>query len=366
MTIQTYAGTMTPRERVLRAIHHERADRVPIDFMPNMGIYQRLVKALGLPGDYESTLEALGVDIRWIINYEYTGPRLFADRPGRMVDPIYGHVMKWTAHADGGYWDYCDFPLLNASPEEIAAFPVPDPDLFNYEVILAQIKAFSQKGYAVYIGNAGFGDIINCTGRVMGMEDTLMNLMDEEEATLSYIDRRNGMEMGVLERILDKAAEDVTFVSMGEDLGTQRGPMIGMDLYKSVLRPRHQRMVDVAKHYGKPVMIHSCGSSSWAFEDFIDMGISIVDTLQPEASRMEPAYLKEAYGGRLCFHGCISTAGPLAYGTAGEVEKNVRETLEIMKPGGGYMLSPTHQIQDNSPVENVIAMYNAAHKYGVY
>ena len=69
---------------------------------------------------------------------------------------------------------------------------------------------------------------------------------------------------------------------------------------------------------------------------------------------------------RLFFHGCISTAGPLAYGTVEDVITNVRETLEIMMPGGGYILSPTHQIQDNSPVENVVAMYSAAHEFGRY
>ena len=81
---------------------------------------------------------------------------------------------------------------------------------------------------------------------------------------------------------------------------------------------------------------------------------------------MAPAYLKERYGDRLAFHGCISTAGPLAYGTVDQVVANVRETLAVMMPGGGYALSPTHQIQDNSPTENVVAMYEAAHEYGWY
>ena len=96
------------------------------------------------------------------------------------------------------------------------------------------------------------------------------------------------------------------------------------------------------------------------------MGIDAVDTLQPEATNMSPQYLKQHFGGRLSFLGCISTAGPLAYGNACKTEKNVKETLEIMMPGGGYHLAPTHMIQDNTPVENVIAMYQAAHTYGRY
>jgi uroporphyrinogen decarboxylase len=81
---------------------------------------------------------------------------------------------------------------------------------------------------------------------------------------------------------------------------------------------------------------------------------------------MAPAYLKARYGDRLAFHGCVSTAGPVAYGTVEEVIADVRQTLEIMMPGGGYALAPTHQLQDNSPTENVLAMYEAARQYGVY
>ena len=111
-------------------------------------------------------------------------------------------------------------------------------------------------------------------------------------------------------------------------------------------------------------MIHTCGSSSWAYEDYIEMGIKAVDTLQPEATNMSPQYLKEHFGGRLVFHGCISTTGALSFGTVDDVIRDVKNTLEIMMPDGGYCLSPTHSLQDNTPLENVLAMYEAAHKYG--
>ncbi|MDR0450958.1 MAG: hypothetical protein LBH26_06805, partial [Treponema sp.] len=72
------------------------------------------------------------------------------------------------------------------------------------------------------------------------------------------------------------------------------------------------------------------------------------------------------FGNKLCYRGCISTAGPLAFGTVAELVENVKETLDIMMDGYGYHFAPTHAIQDNSPTENVIAMYQAAHDYGVY
>ena len=113
-------------------------------------------------------------------------------------------------------------------------------------------------------------------------------------------------------------------------------------------------------------MVHTCGSSSWVYEDFIEMGVSGVDTLQPEANNMSPKYLKEHFGGRLAMRGCISTAGPLAYGTAEDTYNICKETLEIMKQGYGYHFAPTHAIQDNTPVENIIAMYQAVQDFGWY
>lgn len=96
------------------------------------------------------------------------------------------------------------------------------------------------------------------------------------------------------------------------------------------------------------------------------MGITIIDTLQPEAKDMSPRYLKDRFGDRLSFHGCISTGGAVAYGSVEETVAYVRDTLETMMPGGGYAFSPTHMLQDNSPTENVLAMYEAARTYGRY
>ena len=96
------------------------------------------------------------------------------------------------------------------------------------------------------------------------------------------------------------------------------------------------------------------------------MGITAVDTLQPEAANMQPEYLKRCHGDKLAFHGCISTAGPVATGSPEDTTEYCRRTLQVMMPGGGYCFSPTHQLQDNSPTENVVALYEAAREFGVY
>ena len=362
--IEKAKETMRPKERVYKTFHHEKTDRVTIGYEANDAVHMRLAKALGIHnGDRESVYQALGVDYRGV-GANYIGPPLYPDKPNRRVDPTEGCYMRWAEHATGGYWDFCDFPLMDADEEEIANYPVPNPDHFDYEEVRRQIAAHSD--YAIHLGHPGVPDIINSNGRIMGMEDILCHLLTENEGALQLIDRRIQMQLSVLERILEQNKNQIDFLWLGEDLGTQKTPMISLDLYRRVLRPRHQRFVDLAKAYDLPVQIHTCGSSSWVYEDFIDMGVSGVDTLQPEAVDMSPRYLKDTFGGRLAFRGCISTAGPLAYGTVDETVRQVRETLEIMMPGGGYHFAPTHQIQDNSPTENVIAMYRAVHAYGVY
>jgi uroporphyrinogen decarboxylase len=137
-----------------------------------------------------------------------------------------------------------------------------------------------------------------------------------------------------------------------------------MKTFRRQIRPRYEKYCALAKAYNVPVMMHCCGSSSWAFDDFAEIGIHVVDTLQPEAALTAPEYLKARYGDKLAFHGCVSTAGPVASGTPEGVVSDCRRTLEIMMPGGGYCFAPTHALQDNSPTENVVAMYETAHEFG--
>lgn len=357
--------TMTSKERVIRTFQHKKTDRVTIGYEANPHIHMRVAKALGIPdGDCEKVYEALGVDYRPIAP-PYTGPALFQAPPDRRVDPMEGCLMRWVEHDTGGYWDFCDFPLEGADDEAFYRFPVPDPDDFDYDYC-AQLAKHYNNQYGLYIGNPGTPDILNSNGRIMGVEDVLCNLALDHEPALDFIRRRATFQLKQLERILDKCKGQIDFVWLGEDLGTQHTPMISLELYRRHIKPIQKQFVDLAKAYNAFTLIHTCGSSSWAYNDFIELGIDGVDTLQPEAANMSPAYLKQTFGDKLCYRGCISTAGPLAYGTAEETREYCRQTLEIMKQGYGYHFAPTHLIQDNTPVENVFAMYQAAYDFGRY
>ncbi|MFH1740722.1 MAG: uroporphyrinogen decarboxylase family protein [bacterium] len=355
---------MTSKERVMTALARQEPDRVPIDYAANLGIDKRLKEYFGVdPEDDEGLRQALGVDIRGI-GVAYTGPRLHEEVPGRDVDPEWGIHRRWVEHPSGGYMDFCDFPLANADEEAVEAWPLPSPDDYDYSAVPQVCKKYEK--YALYSGGGGLADIINSTGMLRTMEEVLVDLITDNPAGLRLIDRKLKIQLEITRRLIEAAQGKIDFLWMGEDLGTQNSPIIGLDLFRKHIRPRHQKFVDLGKAYDLPVMIHTCGSSSWAYEDFIEMGIDAVDTLQPEAKDMSPAYLKKTFGDRLAFHGCISTAGPVAYGSVQEVIDDVRHTLDIMMPGGGYCFSPTHMLQDNSPTENVVAMYEAAHRYGRY
>jgi len=360
--IYKFPESMTSKERIARTFNYEKVDRVSIGYEDNPEINRKLCKALGVKqSDPLALLKCLGVDYAGVYAY-YTGPSLFPQIPNRNRNAITGAVTKCVTNDYGSYWDFCDFPLKNAEPEDIAAYPCPSPDDFDYDRASNEVRRLCDEGFAVHLGNPGMGDILNVTGTIMGVEDALVNISTEEDATLGFIDRRIAMELALTERLLEMNKGLVDFLWIGEDLGTQHAPLISLDMYRKILRPRHQKYIDLAKAYNLPIIIHTCGSSSWVYEDFIEMGINGVDTLQPEATNMSPEYLVSKYGGRLNFRGCISTAGVLAYGSAKETEDLCRKTLEIMRPCGGYHFAPTHQIQDNTPVENIIAMYNAAHR----
>jgi uroporphyrinogen decarboxylase len=355
---------MTSKERVLTTFARQEPDRVPINFKANPGIDQRVKAHYGLKSDDTSVLyDILGVDFRHV-GAPYTGAPLHAEQPDRRVDPLWGWVTRYVEHESGSYWDYCDFPLQDADEAMVADWPFPSPDDHDYSGVAGACRERQQ--YAVHVGGAGLACIMNTAGFLRGMEQVFVDLALDEPAGLLLIDRMLNVQLEVTRRTLEAAAGGVDFMWLGEDLGTQKGPIISMETFRKHIRPRQQPFFDLAKAYGLPVMIHTCGSSSWAYDDYIEMGLTVADTLQPEATDMAPAYLKQRFGDRLAFHGCISTAGPVAYGTVEDTMASCRDTLEIMMPGGGYCFAPTHSLQDNSPTENVVAMYETVHRYGRY
>jgi uroporphyrinogen decarboxylase len=361
-TLVTGRQTMTSKERVQAFFRGEKTDRVPINMAWNPLIRQRVMDYFEAE-NHRELQQALGVDFAGVWA-PYKGPVLFEPVPDRKVCPLTGERTRWVEHGSGGYWDFCDFPLEHATVDEVAAWPFADPDDFDYSPIEAQADEYPEMAF--HCGHPGMACIINTCGFLRSMEQVFVDLITDDEAGLLLMDKLMAMQYGQVKRTLEAGKGKIDFMWMGEDLGTQIAPLISMDLFRKHIRPRQQPFFDLAKEHGIPTLLHTCGSSSWAYEDYIEMGLTGVDTLQPEAANMSPEYLKETFGGRLVFHGCISSTGPLTFGTPDEVEADCRKTLETMMAGGGYAFSPTHCLQDNTPTENAIRMYETVHQHGWY
>lgn len=356
---------MNSRERVLYSLHREAPDRVPMNYFGNPGIDARLKAHFHLRQDDDEGLrQALGVDVR-SVGAPYIGPRLHEERPDRRVDPQWGWVTRWVEHSDGdGYWDFCDFPLKDADLQTVADYPMPSADDFDYQALSAICKGYSS--YGRHVGNAGLACVMNTAGFFRGMDRMFLDLALDDPAGLLLIDRFLALQLEVTQRELEVIGDEVEFFWIGEDLGTQQAPMISMELFKKHILPRQLPFIELAASYGLPVMIHTCGSSSWAYEEYIKAGVTAFDTLQPECRDMSPEYLMDHFGKRASFHGGISTTRELSFGTVDEVKEHVLHSLEVFKPGRGYFLAPAHSIQDNSPLENILTMYEMGKRYGGY
>ncbi|MBQ0105955.1 MAG: hypothetical protein KBT47_07985 [Armatimonadetes bacterium] len=351
---------MTSKERVKKAFNREKTDRVPMNYLCNRDIDRRLKEHFGLDiEDNEGLYKCLNVDFRQVFN-QYTGKRLHEEIEGCFVDPALGVTSRWVENEFGGYMDFCYFPLRNMDMDTALNWKLPDPEDYDYQNFADYVKSHSD----YYITYNNQPDIINANGRLMGMEDLLAGLILEDKAVLTFVERHFETLYEVLKRTLEKCGDFIDYVWMGEDLGTQRGPMVSLELFRKHILPFHRKFAELIKKYDISIMFHSCGSASWAYDDLIDIGVDVVDALQPEAKDMEPEYLLKRFGDRLGFHGMISTAGPLAYGTPEDTEKNVLSVLDIMA-GQGYAMAPTHQIQDNSPTENVLRMYKTGYEYNI-
>jgi uroporphyrinogen decarboxylase len=230
MNISKKNEKLSSKERVLTVLHKGIPDRTPINYSANPGIDRRLKKLLNIKADDDLGLrQAIGVDFTGI-GASYTGGRLHEEISGRCVNPQNGIRTKWIEHESGGYWDYCDFPLKDADNEAVEKWPLPTPDDYDYESLKKKCK--EREEYAIFIGGAGLSDIINGNGMLRGMEQVLIDLISDDPVGLRLIQRRLELQLEVLSRTLEIVGPFIDFLWMGEDLGTQKAPLISLDLYR--------------------------------------------------------------------------------------------------------------------------------------
>jgi uroporphyrinogen decarboxylase len=163
----------------------------------------------------------------------------------------------------------------------------------------------------------------------------------------------------IAEKALEAANGKVDILWIGDDFGTQEGLLVSPDMWRDLFFDKIKSMCDLGHKYGAKVMLHSCGSTRKVWADLIEAGVEIYDTVQPEAKGMDSAELKEEFGDKMCFHGTISTQQTLPFGTPEDVTDEVRRRIETVGKNGGFILAPAHNLQPDTPLENIFAMYDA-------
>ena len=193
---------------------------------------------------------------------------------------------------------------------------------------------------------------------LVGMEDLLVDMMLEEEKTVALFEKILNHHLELLDVVLDY---DIDGIFFADDWGQQNGLIMGPDMWRKYIKPSMRILFDKVKSRGKVVMLHSCGDLREILGDLIDIGLDVYNTVQPEIYDL--SYLKNEYGRDLTFYGGISTQQFLPTATPDESAEMAKRMIELMGKNGGYILSPTHAVTADIPVENISAIVQAARDF---
>jgi uroporphyrinogen decarboxylase len=355
---------MTSRERVLKALNHQQPDRPPMFVTLTPQVAAKLSKALNLP--YEEPLDSLlstrishtkllthlGNDCVGIAACAPASKPTFTDENG-IITNEWGMKFKNA----GLYNEFYAFPLANAeTAEDIDAYPffqADDPTRFTSA--LQTIKEYGEN-YAVVADLET--SIFETSWYLTGLEKFLMDMMLEPEYLNPLLDKV--MEINLFTgKELIKAGADIIWA--GDDFGSQNNMIMDPDLWRSLFKPRIKYMFEEFRKVNPNIKIawHSCGSILPIIPDFIEIGLDVLNPLQPLATGMDPLFLKNEYGKDLSFFGAICVQDLLPNKTPSEIKSEVKRRAEILGKNGGYIIAPAHNIQDDTPVENVLALFEA-------
>jgi len=372
----------------LKSISFEEPDRVPVDLGGTTGAsgvhvlaYHRLKKALGLDptvkcGDVMQMLaivedevrERLGLDVVQVnpltFNKAWTPVPVFAGMGQSLLlpsglDVSRGRDSGWTLKGRAGasfimppdsyYFDADDGKGWFSFPYELT-------DEYLAGLSKDTEELFDATDYAIALnfgGNFGSTD-----------PEFLMDLLVEPGKIEESLSRRCD-ELVRKYSLLSEAVGDFSFcVVFADDFGSQVAPMLSPDLFRERIAPHYKRFADWL--HGKTrwrLFLHSCGAVEPLIEDFIAMGVDILNPVQTSATGMDPALLKRKFGGRIVFWGGgCDTQSVLGFKSSEEVKAHVRERIRIFAPGGGFVFNQVHAIQPTVDTASILAMFAAVHE----
>ena len=360
---------MNSQERVVAALRHQKADRVPFDFALGFSPYQleQFKRRTGQddPNDY------FGADVRGT----GIGPtRLHTDFSHYLDQsalPSHGYIDEWgqghiPSISDNEYHSHLEgyvYPMLNLrSRQDALDYPLPDIEAeYRYETTAKDIKRCHAQGLAVMAGMAC--TIFEVAWYMRSMELLLMDFVDNPEFAEVLLDRITEKRI-IQARQFAELGPDV--IMFGDDVATQRGMLMSVPMWRRWLKPRLARVIAAAHAANPDVLIfyHSDGNATAIVPDLIEIGVQILNPVQPEC--MDPFALKKQYGERLSFWGTLGTQSTLPFGTPDDVRRDIQLRCQIVGAGGGLVIAPTHMVEPEVPWENLVAFVESVKEFGRY
>ena len=377
----------TARDRVLTALAHQQPDRVPIVLGVSnatgikMGAYRALKTRLGIEApdrwlyDWpelgtaavdEATLRRLHVDVRGVLDRE---PADVLER-NRMRPPHTDYVNSWGSGAveiAPDEWFPMVEPLADARTiDAVASFPWPDMDDPTRVAHMAgEAAALRAEGeYAVMVTPWLLFPLERAFA-MQGMDRFLMNMAIEPDFAAALLRRITDLCIRLMDHVLEAVGPNLDILKIGDDLGTQQSLLMSPAMYRQLLKPLHAELIAaIRRRTDAAILFHSDGDVFPLIDDLVEIGVDVLNPIQTSAGRMSDlATLKERYGRRLAFCGGIDTQRILPHGQPSEVAAEVRRVIDVLGPGGGYLLSSVHTVMNDVPADNILAMVDTAASY---
>jgi len=351
---------MTPRERVLTALRGGQPDRVPkaIGFTP--GALRKFRERTG----GKNPVEYFDIEVRGV----GLGPTRLKTDFSKYHRPLPegAHIDAWgVAKVPGSthHFVHLEFPMADfTSVEQVEAYPFPDLTAdYRYADMPAKTQQIRDAGYASTATVVSHNYV--AAWQLRGLEAFLADMMTDPKFAEAIIDRTTEMSCGMVEHFARAGIDVITY---GEDIATQRGLVMSPGMWREWLKPRLKRVIDAA-HAARPdvlFMYHSDGDVTDVIPELIEIGIDILNPLQPEC--MDVARIKEEYGSDVALWGGLSVQQTMPWGTPDDVRDEVRERMATLGKNGGYVIGPSHTIEPEVPFENVQAFKEAVDEFGAY
>lgn len=333
---------LTSRERVMTAIAHREPDRVPIDFWATPEVKQAVKRHFDIESQ-DALLDFLGVDFRVAAMPRYIGPTLKV-HPDGSRDDVWGvrrqTVTFGAGDHQGTYQELLCSPLTAMTTvREIDAYAGwPSPDRWDFSHAAEECRQYA--GFCVM----AMGDRLDRTAQLKpsmylrGVEQIMLDLALNPEIVDCINEHIVSYFVEFNRRVFEAAQGGIAIFLMGDDFGTQTGPMMSVDMWKRYYESGFRKYIGLAHRYGIKVMHHTCGSVRPLIPLFIDAGLDILQSLQPRAAGMDLRELKKEFGRYISFQGGIDIQHTLPRGSPDDVKREVRERLDAAKAGGGYIL----------------------------